>query len=304
MATRNVTRLLERFAAAERDFLHQEFLAPAVRGGEVRVRMSGVMLHMRIEPRDFEGWGVFRPTSHRAARLVREARLSETRRYTQLLTGAPLILCNRSDGVWSAVAAHRADVRFQIEGDVPVRLVDGADLFDTVRAGFDGVNFWYDRVDARGDSAASAWLRSSIAKMVEPNALDRKGLTAEQRAAYSINYFARLEAQKKIRHDTIETQLRVSLRHAGADFVGYAEHKDGFRVTYMVGGRRHVSSVNKQDLTVQVAGICLSGQDQKYDLTSLVGVLNEAHGDDFVAVGRENNGMQEDDYWRVHPPNQ
>ena len=41
MATRNVTRLLERFAAAERDFLHQEFLAPAVRGGEVRVRMAG-----------------------------------------------------------------------------------------------------------------------------------------------------------------------------------------------------------------------------------------------------------------------
>jgi hypothetical protein len=293
---------LDCFAVAEQDFLSQEFLAPAVRGGEVRVRMAGVVLQMRFEPDEFEGWGVFRPVSHRVARLVREARLGECRRYVQLMTNASLVLCNRSDCAWSAVPAHRADRRFKIEGTVPVRLVDGADLFDTVRAGFDGANFWYDRVDPRGDAAVSAWLRSAIAKMVEPTTLNRKGLTAEQRAAYAVNYFSRLETRKKTRRDTIEAQLRESLRHAGADFVGYAEHKDGYRVTYHVGGQRQVSSVNKHDLTVQVAGICLSGQDQKFDLTSLVGVLNEARGH-VVAVGPENSGMQEDEYWRAHPPN-
>ena len=70
-------------------------------------------------------------------------------------------------------------------------------------------------------------------------------------------------------------QLRDALGHAGAEFVNYAEHRDGYRVTYNVGNARHTSSVAKNDLTVQTAGICLAGEDRKFDLASLVSVLRE-----------------------------
>jgi hypothetical protein len=85
--------------------------------------------------------------------------------------------------------------------------------------------------------------------------------------------------------------------------VEYLERADSFRVTFTVGGRSYTSSVNKDDLTVQVAGICLSGEDQKFDLSSLVGVLREGgRQGELVPVGDEHYAVDEEDYWRVHPP--
>ena len=48
-----------------------------------------------------------------------------------------------------------------------------------------------------------------------------------------------------------------------------------YTVTFTVDGQTHRSTVHKNDLTVLVAGICLSGEDRKFDLQSLVGVIRE-----------------------------
>ena len=56
MPSRRVSNLLDKFVAAENEFLNREFLAPVVRGGDVRVRIAGVALAMKTMPADFEGW--------------------------------------------------------------------------------------------------------------------------------------------------------------------------------------------------------------------------------------------------------
>jgi hypothetical protein len=112
--------------------------------------------------------------------------------------------------------------------------------------------------------------------MVAPDDLKRPGLTAEERTAYGVTYIPRLRAQLEAQRDRVEERIRAALIHAGAAFRDYQDRGDVYRVTYEVDGRRHISVVDRKDLSVQAAGICLSGEDRRFDLQSLVGVLREA----------------------------
>ena len=119
-----------------------------------------------------------------------------------------------------------------------------------------------------------------------------------------MNFFQKEEIRKQTEAEQTEERLQEALRHAGAQLVEFLERRDGYRVTYTIGGRQHVSAVRKDDLTVQVAGICLNGQDRQFDLASLVGVIREGEtGGEIVPVGHDNAGMEEGEYWDVHPPN-
>jgi hypothetical protein len=294
---------LNRLAAAEDRFLACEFLAPVMRNIQVQVRIAGVVCRLNVQPADFEGWGVFRPTSHSEARLVRPARLAERQRYLELFPLVQLILCRRTDEEWLALPAHKADSRFQIEGLVPVRFVEDAQLFEVIQARFDGGQFWYASSDQRWDPGTAAYLRQALDQLVHPEKLSRPGLTAEERVAYATNYWPRYEASEEARRSREEQRLRGALDHAGAELKGYVERQDVYAVTYEVDGQRHVSAVSKKDLSVQVAGICLSGADANFDLQSLVGVIREGQGGHgLVRVGPENQGMAEEQYWHVHPP--
>jgi hypothetical protein len=289
---------LDRLAAAEERFLASIFLAPALGGGEVQVRVAGVICRLKIRPADFQGFGIFRPKSHSHAELVRVASLAERRRYLELFPLVRLILADKHEDQWLAVMAHRGDSRFRIAGAVPVCLAEDVQLFEIIETRFDGVHFWYDGPDPRWDPAAAAYLRQALDKEIEPERLHRPGLTAEERAAYTVGF----QASEKAHRKREEERLRDALVHAGADFKEVREHQDVYTVTFEVDGQRHVSVISKRDLSVQVAGICLSGQDNHFDLQSLVGVIREGQGEGaLVRVGVANQGMEEEHYWRVHP---
>jgi hypothetical protein len=298
--SKRLTDALNRLAAVEQQFLAGEFLAPVVRGGAVQVRIAGVLCRLKVEPADFEGWGVFRPRSHTDAELVRPARLTERQRYLELFPLVRLILTDRQGEAWLALPAHQADTRFRIAGLVPVRLVEDAQLFEVIHSRFDGSQFWFAGSDPRWDPGTAAYLRQALDQMTKPDALSRPGLTAEERTAYALNYEQRFQASEEGQRSREEGRLRQALAHAGAELKDYRERDDVYTVTYEVDGQRHVSAIAKHDLSVQVAGICLSGEDENFDLQSLVGVIREAQGG-FVRVGPDNEGMAEEQYWRVHP---
>lgn len=320
----DVQQLLGSLAAKEEAFLARDFLAPVVAGGSVRVRIGGVVCRLAVAPRVFTGWGVFRPESFTNATLVRAASLAERREYLRLFPLVRLILARRSAQGWWGASASFGDHRVQLDGLAPVLMVEDAQMFDAVCVRYDGASFWFDEIDSRRDPGAAAYLREALVAQTPPDELLRPGITAEERAAYDLNYWALMQAtdseppddtasreqpkrrgRKRERRvpnaDPVHERLAANLSHAGAQLVEYLERGDSFCVTYSVDGKRFTSSVRKDDLTVNVAGICLSGEDRMFDLASLVGVLREGeenHG--LVRVGDE--GIIEEDYWRVHPP--
>jgi len=273
----NIQNLIAQLAEKELRFMRSRFLAPVAGGGEVQVRIGGAICRLRIRPKRFAGWGVFMPLSYTEAELERPATLTERAEYLSLFPAVQFVLAGKeNDLLWIAQPAQLEDARFKFTGPVRVNGVDDAQLFDTIIARFDGCRFWFEQIESLSDPAVTEYLRVSITMMRDPRKLDRPGISASQRLAYTINYTERLRRQILERRATGEGHVREALAHAGATLLDLNEVADSFRVTFTVDGHRHTSVINK-NLSVYSAGVCLSGQDQRFDLTSLVSVLRAGH---------------------------
>jgi hypothetical protein len=296
----NIYNLLDRMESAEEAFLRTEFLAPVLPGSQVRVRIAGIVCTLRVVGQADPGWAILRPLALDRAQVIGKPGLRQVRDFLALFPALRLLLVVRSGRDWLAMPAHRGDRRFLLDGPVPVHLVIGAEPFQCVVARFDGSHFWYQGVDRRRNPAIAAYLRAALVAEMAPDDLHKPTMTAEEREAYRLAY----QAIETARRNRVEVRLSDALAHAGAELASYIEREGAYAVTFTVDGQRHRSTVHKDDLAVLVAGICLGGQDRRFDLTSLVGVLREGQRRRrIVRVGRGED-LEEADYWQIHPPDE
>ena len=272
-----IKAVLNRLKSLESQFRDQRILAPVVRGGQAKVRIGGVVCQLKISPETFEGWGIFEPTSDLKAKLIREAHLIERDHYLRLFPLVRLILLEPRDDHWLAVSAHQANERLGIQGIVSVRLTENCQAFEVIQARWDGSYFWYVAPEMSVDPRLALYLRHAWRELQLPEEVQCKGLTPEMRAAYSVLFVHHWKRAQQARRHRDEARLREALQRAGAELRDVLDRQDLFTVTYEVDGKRHVSVVEKNDLTVRSAGVCLNGEDGKFDLESLVGVIREGH---------------------------
>ena len=274
--------LLNRLEAAEQRFTGSLFLAPLIGAGRVSVRIAGVICRIQVTrglPEGFRGVALLRALSTSQAEFARPAGLAERAAYLALFPAVELILLQRSREEWLALPAHTGDRRFQIPGAVPLLLAEeGLEPFETIAARFDGSHFWYERRSLTRDPALGAYLRDQFARIQPsdqlpppPERLHKRGLSVEERRAYA----TLREALRFALRNQVEERLAGALAHGGASLLGYTEREGTYVVNYEVDGHKHTSLVRPNDLTILTSGICLSGQDQRFDLASLVGVLRE-----------------------------
>ncbi len=282
----SIRDILQKLENAEQRFAGTVFLSPIIGNNQITVRIADVICKLQVESlkeKEFTGWAVLRSISTSKAQFIRKATLAERVKYLTLFPRVQFILLQKEKAHWNGMQAHRGDTRFKIDGIVPILLPEeGLNQFESIDTRFDGNLFWFERRTAGSDPSIAAYLRKRLADRLQdllpPSArsLHKKGLTREQREAYSLMR----ELLVRSETGTVEVRLSKALTHGQATLRSYTERGDTYSVEYDVDGVRHRSVVNKSDLTVLTAGICLAGEDQKFDLTSLVSVLREANKQD------------------------
>jgi len=255
------------------------------------------------QPRDFEGWGIFRPVNEKTAEVVEEASLPQLAEYLKLLKPLRLRLAYPLRSLtWLAYPMNESDMqqRLGMVKPVPVHLVSEGAAFEPIIARFDGTAFWFDEIDRRAEPQPTEQLREQLEQVTLPDQVRFAGMTPEMRTVYELvlqqtpAYQEREQHRRQAREAgeaegaegageageavggerTDEQQLRDALQMGGGRLRTFRDRGEFWQVEWTTRDReRHTSAIAKGDLTVMSSGICLSGCDRDFDLQSLVGVI-------------------------------
>ena len=244
--------------------------------------------------------GIFRTDDGVVARLEREAELPELTDYLARFSALRLRLARRlgESELWLAYPGSESDMaaRFGAACPVPVRLVTEGAAFDPIVARNVGGVWWFDEIDRRADPVPADHMRHAISASIMPWALAFPGLTPEMRTVYALaaqadpRFHAQMAAHgmppslpQTVRHRRMvsdEHRLRTALTTGGGALSQFSDRGDYWVVDWTTAdGERHTSAIAKDELTVISSGICLSGEDNKFDLQSLVQVIQRRDTD-------------------------
>jgi len=268
-----VLDLIEKFGEAEDNLSSREIISPVHGNRKIATRLAGIVYQLTI-PRVDNGWHKFTPIDYESARRIGEADPVEIDQYLRHLPRVRMVLVQRTGSDYLAIPLKQSKV---VEDLYPVLLVDNAPMdFDTVIARYDGVRLWYHDLDPRNDPQKGEYLRESFQNSVKATDVRFSGLTFEEKSAYAL----RAQIEEQAREKTNEERVKEAVEHGGGEMLRLIEREDHFSVTYTVDGRQYTTRVTKDDsMAVVCAGFCLSGEDEKFDLKSLIPVLKEGHRD-------------------------
>lgn len=308
--------LIARLSQESQQLLEREIIAPLLPGGRIRTRVGGLVYEFKPRER-FVGWGRFRPLNEREAVVIGEAMPWERGSYLELFPALRVVLLwpdssGRAPGTWLALPYNESDARQRFGlgmEPLPVFLCDptgGAERFERVLARVDGRVLWFEGPDVLADPTHATWLRDAAASESSENLLP--GLAASQRqallywrirqveltlpaAAHLSEQIPRQNRQEQqawlgqqVQRLSLEKSLRHALAKADATLHSFSEvmAQDGsisqLIVEWSEHGQTHrYRSALDPHLTVVSSGICLSGRDRDFDLTSLVNVMTDAN---------------------------
>ncbi|MGD1911597.1 MAG: hypothetical protein ACFB2X_12260 [Rivularia sp. (in: cyanobacteria)] len=275
----DIRKLINQLATEENKLRLTEFIAPCVGNGKVRTRIAGMVYTFTPKPGNIKGWGIFQPLNEKQAAFIEEPNLPLISEYLKNFQPLRLRLAYPLQGQsWLAYPVNEADMRQRCGycKPIPVHLVTEAACFEVIIARTDNTAWWFEECDRHADVMVTEKLRERLKIVTAASQLHFKGMTPELRTT---NDLATQQAQefsalKQQRRD--EKRLKEALKIGGGELREWSDRQDYWVVEWITSdGEYHTSAISKNDLTVISAGICLSGEDEKFDLQSLVGVVEK-----------------------------
>jgi hypothetical protein len=290
----NVLDLISKIGEQESSLTGKTFVSPVYYNTEVATRIARMVYTFQI-PGGQHGWLRIKPINSKRAKVVGPAELGEIEEYQKYLPKIRVALMMKQKDVYMGIPDKSNKFGLGISNPIPIFLTDDypAD-FDRIIVRFDGANFWYDRVDTSNDPTKGNYLRECMTKLVSPEKLKFTGLTLEEKHAYAL----RVSFDKRFVEDQKKSTIQQDVEFAGGKFKSFEEKSDHFSVTYIVEGQQFTSRISKDPRRMVLsAGLCLAGDDHKFDLKSLVTVIREAQHKRIVHIGdfAPNRDYDEDD---------
>lgn len=273
----NPLDLINKFSEKENELIGSTVLAPVLKGATVRVRVGGVICELKTNDRSFEGFAILEVQSLKRAKIIAAPTLTQTAEYLALFPKLRLVLIGQFEEIWWGLMASTGQKRIQLSGPVPVRFIRQPSRFSTVIVRCDGSNFWYEKDDKARNPIIARHLRDSLEKNVLPENVRYSGMVPAEALAYHMAFLHKDNTYVLGKAMTLDERIREALKHSGAQLDAFWQRgEESITVRFLADGNTHICNV-KNDLTLQSAGVCLRGEDQKFDLASLIGVLREGH---------------------------
>jgi hypothetical protein len=270
---KDVLDLISKIGKQESSLTQRTFVSPVYNNTLVATRVERIVYTFTI-PQNKEGWYNIQPVDSKRARIVSSAELFEVEEYLKYLGKVRVVLVMKQQGLYLGIPDKANNFGLEIGVPIPVFLCDDLPLdFDRVIARYDGANLWYERIDSGNDPAKADYLRDCMTKVVNPSKINFSGLTLEEKHAYSL----RMTLDKKFVEEQKKDTIKQDVEFAGGKFLRFDEKSDHLSVTYTVDGQQFTSRISKDPRRMIIsAGLCLAGDDRKFDLKSLVTVIREA----------------------------
>jgi len=278
MKKNKVKDLIKRLGEQEKDLLDKEIFSPYfLHSSMVYAKIEGILYKFKIPPRPQMGFGIFKPVDYKNAKYIREAEPELVQEYLHAFPEVRAILVFQTDTWFGYPVNISAYERIGFKGLSPCYCTEGVAQFDYVVCAFDGTNLWFLDLDNRADVEKIERLRTGLSFQN----ISRKAFTPEDNRAFDIARMKKREQELL----TIEGRLRYQLELLGAELISYRELGTRLEVQWQKqAGRIYSTIIHKDDFSLVSAGICLSGEDRKFDMASLVGVISEGERNNVIAI--------------------
>ena len=262
------------------------FLAPIpdARSVIVTTIQEGIQFNYRIteEP----GWWILYCNQSTIRRVEKPTSMFEIIQFLEVLPRFLVIAVHRlRTDTWMVVPWNTSDAnqRGWHDGEPKaLHLVrDNIRPFDVVVTRRLGQILYYDTLE---DSLGTTSISEKMREEFNAGRIDSQmiGAPPEMWRVHSIlsDYVSTVQRTEQERiqveyRQSVEGQLRWHLAFVGAELRGWHEAGEGYEVHWRYEGHER-TTILRRDFQVASAGICLDGTDQRHNLSTIVGVMEQA----------------------------